>query len=139
MWEDVLKQAGAAAERKDWAAAELTLMNVLDKPDVPPTVWFQLGKIMLMQRKLCDAATWFRKTAEAVPHVPDGWFELGRALAAGGNYSEAVLALHRAIALDPDNVQAHRFACVAAREAGDIPTADHHVSELVRLGVPLQG
>ncbi|MEM0987322.1 MAG: tetratricopeptide repeat protein [Pseudomonadota bacterium] len=139
MWQGVLDKAGKAAQRQDWATAEGTLLAAADRKGVPPTVWFQLGKVMFMQRKLPEAQKWFQKAAEAVPNVPDGWFELGRALAADKRFEDAVKALHRALALDPDNGQAHRFACVAARESGDMELAQRHADEMTRLGEPMVG
>lgn len=133
MLEKILQQAGQAASRQDWAAAEEILSEAASGPEAPPVVWFQLGKVLFVQRKLDAAAAWFRKAAEGAPDIPDAWLELGRALAAADKHDQALAPLRQAAELAPQNAQAHRFAANVARSLGDFAAAAQHFKALRAL------
>jgi len=59
-----------------------------------------------MQRVVPEAIDAYRKVTELTPEDPWAWLHLGDALQATGESAGAIAALHKAIELKPDYVEA---------------------------------
>jgi len=91
----------AGEYRKAWAAA-LTALET--RPHDPALL--RLAGRTAMELGLDDAVEYFQRAVALDPNDPDGWRELGDALAYDGRLAEAGQALHRAVRLRPEDTAA---------------------------------
>ncbi|MBA2462858.1 MAG: tetratricopeptide repeat protein [Actinobacteria bacterium] len=87
--------------RAAWNAARVAL----DAHPHDPALLRLAGRAA-MELGLDDAVDYFQRAVALDPNDPDGWRELGDALAYEGRLSEAGQALHRAVRLRPEDTAA---------------------------------
>lgn len=93
-------EAEAAIEKKDWAAAESKLRDVLAKDSNNYRAWFDLGFVCSETGRRPEAIQAYRKAVTAKPDVFESNLNLGMLLAAAGN-AEAEPFLRAATRLKP--------------------------------------
>ena len=101
---------------------------VVDKPGIIDHHWDVAGQAMRGERNE-EAALFFQVLAEVQPEQPLAWAGLGEALRGAGHYQEAITALQRALALDPNALTApdiHVFIARSAEALGQDDTALAH-------------
>ncbi len=103
----------------DWPGAERMLRRAAARADAGPSVFYNLGKVLLEQGKAAQAATWLARTLATDPAHPGAPFELGRALLAAGDLAGAQGAFARALARDPADADAARTLGRIAERRGD--------------------
>ena len=91
----------AGEYRKAWDAARAALEA---RPHDPALL--RLSGRAAMELGLDEAVEYFQRAVALDPNDPDGWRELGDALAYEGRLSEAGQALHRAVRLRPEDTTA---------------------------------
>lgn len=92
---------GAGEYRRAWDAA----VAALEARPLDPALLRLAGRTA-MELGLDNAVEYFRRAVALDPNDPDGWRELGDALAYDGRPSEAGQALHRAVRLRPEDTAA---------------------------------
>ncbi len=95
-----LEEAEAAIEKKDWAAAEPKLHDILAKYAKNYRAWFDLGFVCNETGRRPEAIEAYRKSVEAKPDVFESNLNLGILLDAAGN-AEAETFLRAATRLKP--------------------------------------
>jgi CheY-like chemotaxis protein len=76
------------------------------------------GKELLAEGHVAEAISALAEAVHANPHCPDGQFQLGRALRAGGDAFGAMTALERAAELAPAHLPALRALAALYEETG---------------------
>jgi CheY-like chemotaxis protein len=76
------------------------------------------GKELLASGRVAEAIAAFSEAVQADPHSPDGQFQLGRALSAGGDAFGAMTALERASELAPGHLAALRALAALYEQTG---------------------
>jgi len=95
-----LAEAEAAIEKKDWAAAERQLREVVAKDAKNYRAWFDLGFVCNETDRRPEALEAYRKSVAAKPDVFESNLNLGMLLAAEGS-EEAATFLRAATQLKP--------------------------------------
>lgn len=132
-WDKVRREVAACGQAGDWRGAEARLMAVAARPDAPPAVFHNLGRVLMMRLAAPQAVAWLRRAVAADPRHPPSWFELGRCLFELRDFAgarDAFLAAGRLMPRDPDCL---RLAGRAALAAGDWRGAADAFAALERL------
>jgi aspartyl/asparaginyl beta-hydroxylase (cupin superfamily)/Tfp pilus assembly protein PilF len=95
----------ALAEGRADEAARLVRQAELESPQ-HPLVLNEHGRRMLLSGNLLRAHELFERAAQADPANPSIWINLAAALRGLNRRDEEMLALHRALALEPTNLRA---------------------------------
>jgi len=95
-----ISEAEAAMEKKDWAAAESGLRDVVAKDSSNYRAWFDLGFVLSRTERRPEAIAAYRKSVAAKPDVFESNLNLGMLLLATGS-DEAPTFLRAATRLKP--------------------------------------
>jgi Tfp pilus assembly protein PilF len=87
--------------------------------DANPDFAETLGACLMTLLRPDEAEPHLRRVAEARPHDPTAWANLGAALVDVNRCEDAIAACDRALAIDPDHVEAHMSRALANLLAGD--------------------
>ncbi len=109
-----LKRYGQAAQRLE----ELASAMMTEPAAVRGGALDQAGQAWLLADRLDRAKAAFDAALGFEPHNPEFMIDRAEALAEGGHYWEAIDDLNRALALDPNNVDALVFRASAYRHVG---------------------
>ena len=127
----LLRDAG----RKEEAIATLERAAELDPKNL--NTLMALGSLYAGKNDQAQAEVWFQRAAEAgAASGQEGavvFFNLGALSANNGEWSSAVAAFERAVALRPDYANAHRELGYACRELGQAAKAREHLEAYLRL------
>lgn len=102
-----------------------TVLNALlaDEPD-SPLVLSLASHVCLAEEKYADAEAYAHKVIDFAPNEPDSHIMLARVKLAQRNYDRAVESLDRALALDPESIEALNLKTFVAGIIGDASTRD---------------
>lgn len=87
--------------------------------DANPDFAETLGACLMTLLRPDEAEPYLRRVAEARPDDPTAWANLGAALVDVNRCEDAVAACDRALAVDPEHVEAHMSRALAHLLAGD--------------------
>jgi tetratricopeptide (TPR) repeat protein len=102
----------------------------------------RLGEIMNLASRPEEGVNLFKKAMSLDPHYPPIYlFFLGYGYYAMGQYEEAIAALKRSLARNPDHFSPHRTLAVIFSELGRKEEARAEVAEMLRIspGTSLKG
>jgi tetratricopeptide (TPR) repeat protein len=97
----LLDRAEAAIEKKEYAAAEPLLKEVVAKSPDNYTAWFDLGFVYNATGRTAESIDAYRKSVAAKPDIFESNLNLGLMLASSGRYPEAAKFLRAATQLKP--------------------------------------
>src|SRR5271155_4928308 len=116
---NLLANAQAALDRKDYATAATAYQSYLDKKPDDAAVHFQLGYAFTALQKLDDAKIQYQKAIELNPKMSEAHLNLGLALM-DSDPGAAIAPLQKATELLP-NQQRAKFALAVAYERSAKP------------------
>lgn len=94
----------------------------------------QLGSVMLYSGRKNEAIHWLESALNLNPHLSLGGFMiLGQAYYLTGRYEDAITALKKGIAKNPEYVGLHIMLAAANAQAGHTKEAKHWAAEVFRL------
>lgn len=93
-------------ERGDARTAEATLLKAAEREAAGRDVYYQLGAVKLSQDAATEAATWFRKAADADPFWGKPLYQLGLVALKGGDNAAATQLMTKVITIDPMSPEA---------------------------------
>lgn len=94
------------SEAGDDAGYTVVTQVLADAFVTAPMLQFEAAAALIRQQRPQDALRYARRAAALGPQVVNSWLVLGHALALLGRRDEAIVALERALALEPDNATA---------------------------------
>ncbi len=141
-------------EHAEWNEADALLRRALHVEDAPLEQELRRGRELVEQDLAREAAVLVRALVPRFGAYPDVFALLGRAELALGHFDDAILALARALELNPDYhdarvllahaleglgqlVQAQEQVTLVLQLAPDHAEARHHAAEWARRGTPL--
>ena len=92
----------------DWPGAERILKRAAQARGADPSVYYNLGRVLIEQGKWSAALVWLRRAVAARADYVLAWFELGRAAVETRDLELAFKAFQKALALDASDVDARR-------------------------------
>ena len=126
--------AGTAARRRDWLAAERHYRRTLELNPGFDEAMTGLARALLQNREVDEAEQWLRKAIDISPRNYRAWFQLSRLLARG-NLAAARAALHKALSIQPNFAPAHLDLGMLEVQAQDFPQAVQHLEKSLELGL----
>jgi hypothetical protein len=117
---------GVMAPENDakWRHAEAEFRLALERDPRSTTALLMLGKLAFDQRRLEEAAEWYRKAAAVEPARADIWFALGViAWQRAPDSPEAAADLEKAIALNPQHEEAMTWLSLVLERRHDSAAA----------------
>jgi Flp pilus assembly protein TadD len=117
---NLLADAQAALDRKDYAAAATDYQSYLEKQKDDAAVHFQLGYAFTALQKFDDAKTQYQKAIDLNPKMAEAYLNLGLTLL-NSDPAAAIAPLQKAAELLP-NQQRPKFALGVAYERAKRPT-----------------
>lgn len=119
-------------ELGDLAAAERAVRSALELQPDSPTLLCRYGHLLVRAGRLAEARSVADEAERLAPDHAEGK-QLRLALAyVGHGRSAAALVGREVLALEPEDVAAHRSLAVGAAGRGDLTTATRHMEEVVR-------
>lgn len=110
---------GLCLYRQGEPEAALCHLRYAAAADANPDFAETLGACLMTLLRPDEAEPYLRRVAEARPEDPTAWANLGAALVDVNRCEDAVAACDRALAADPDHVEAHMSRALANLLAGD--------------------
>jgi tetratricopeptide (TPR) repeat protein len=104
--DDIFKDAQAAEERGDAAAAEQLYRRAMKMDPGDAAAPFNLGNVLRSAGRSLEAETAYRAAVKANPGFAQAWYNLSDLLDDQGRIKEAVTCLIRALEGDPDYADA---------------------------------
>lgn len=117
---------------KDYPQAEKLYREALDLMPGRPSLLFNLGRLMLDQRRFAEAEPLFAQAAAQAPD-PESWFNLGLARAELQRFGDAIQAYDHALEASPNMAEAHAARAWALERGGRIEQALHGHARSVEL------
>jgi len=120
--------------RTQYELAIIELQRALELNPNDTLSQHQLGSVMLYSGRKDKAIYWLESALNLNPHLPlAGLMILGQAYYLTGQYEEAIKALKKGIAKNPEYVGYHIMLAAANAQAGHAKEAKHWASEVLRL------
>lgn len=108
--------------------------NLESHPD-SPILWSLKGMAHGAAEQHEEALVWFKKLTDEFPDIAQGWYQLAVAFTELGRLEEAVAALRRAVALDPNDASAvFNLGNLLAREWATVEEGLKYLRSAERLG-----
>ena len=101
--EKVAKKAFRAAERGNFAQAEVYWTELVDKFPENPAVWSNRGNVRIGQYKLGEAISDFDRSIEIAPEYPDAYLNRGIAYEGEKLWDKAIADYNRVLAISPED------------------------------------
>ena len=101
--EKVAKKAFRAAERGNFAQAEVYWTELVDKFPENPAVWSNRGNVRIGQYKLTEAISDFDRSIEIAPEYPDAYLNRGIAYEGEKLWDKAIADYNRVLAISPED------------------------------------
>ncbi|MGB9103228.1 MAG: tetratricopeptide repeat protein, partial [Terriglobales bacterium] len=123
-----------ALDRKEWAEATAQLEKALQlNPDFDQAMT-AIARALHQQGREAEAEKWARKAIEKNALNFRAWYELGW-IQSGDKPKEALQALQKTIAIQPNFALAYRDIGMIELRASDYPKAAQHLQKAVDLGL----
>ena len=120
--------------RTQYELAIIELQRALELNPNDTLSQHQLGSVMLYSGRKGEAIYWLESALNLNPHLPLGGFMiLGQAYYLTGQYEEAIKALKKGIAKNPEYVGHHIMLAAANAQASHTKEAKHWAAEVSRL------
>jgi len=116
----------------DDAAAECLRHAIGLEPDAAMPVMLA-GELDRARGRTEAALALLRRSTELEPGVPKYWEVLGSALLEGEDVAGALACFERALALDPDRIEAHLLMSKLRRGQGNLEDARRHAEQAVEI------
>jgi len=118
---------------KNWSAAEELYRQALALVPGRPSVIFNLGRLMLDQRRYREAEVFFAQSVRLAADDHEACYNLGVSQARQDRFEEALAQFDRAIALKPDFAEAHADRGAALAGLGEFESALESQARSVEL------
>ena len=120
--------------RTQYDLAMIELQRALELNPNDTLSQHQLGSIMLYSGQKNEAIHWLESALNLNPHLAlGGYMILGQAYYLTGRYGDAITALKKGIARNPEYVGYHLMLAAANAQAGHTKDAEHWAAEVSRL------
>ena len=101
--ENIAKKAFRAADRGDFAKAEIYWTELVDQFPENPAVWSNRGNVRIGQYKLTEAIADFDRSIEIAPEYPDAYLNRGIAYEGKGLWEQAISDYNQVLAITPQD------------------------------------
>jgi tetratricopeptide (TPR) repeat protein len=102
-------------------------------PDEQAALWMAAGNERLTARDPAGATEAYRAAVTLTPEDEDAYYNLGVALAAQGDFDDAIAAYQKALELFPDYPEVHNNLGNALGITGNLPEALNHLDTATEL------
>ncbi len=102
-----LEKAEAAIAASDWPRAITVLKRLAERKEAPASIDYNLAKALVLAGRAPQAGRWFERALAKDPAHASAWFEYGRWHLAAGDLAASHEAFAQAVALTPDDRDAH--------------------------------
>jgi superkiller protein 3 len=117
---------------------EATLRGLIEKDETDATAWYQLGELLIMEKRHEEAVSALRSSLKYQPRSPLTWIALGKLLVALERTNEAEEALRNATELEPDNAEAWMRLASVLQTLGREADADEAKKKATSLDSSIQ-
>ena len=101
--EKIAKKAFRAAEKGNFARAEVYWTELVEKFPENPAVWSNRGNVRIGQYKLAEAIADFDRSIEIAPEYPDAYLNRGIAYEGQKMWDKAIADYNRVLAISPED------------------------------------
>ena len=117
-----------------FAQAETAYRRALALDSADPKVWNNLAAVLYEQlQRHAEGIRCIEQALKLDPGHKTGWANLATMVGRLGHYDKAIACADRALALDPDLVEAHLHKAAAARAAGRMDVVQETCLALARI------